>query len=1214
MPLPLSVHPINAAEGRLANFAQWGQNPVHGWEPDVPFDQQIVRASFLRALLCGQVTPPGETATVQNITSVHLVDTLIVGRLDLSECKNLPHLMFKDSIFTEGIALKNAEIGGIHLRRCFILHQGIEATGLRASGAVELTRVEFAHRAALNFSQATIDNSCTFSNLSTPGPAVATASLREALCSLIAKIEAAAAPANAGDAVTRHEIPVDQKLAGAKNLRQLVTGAWAPGAPARPRDGQPGDFSLISLKAAHIGADLTIEGLRVSTCDHTCGSDGICNEDHRNNEKIAIDAERIDVKGDVTITSSAKQSSILRGGVNFRFAQITGQVSVNGIGLFCCGDDVALNCEGTFIGGHLGISAFAGIPSRLRGGLRILGAHIKGQLMFHGAIVVARNAIIGDGVTIDNDLFIRPERGDPRSMSVFCGTIRLPGASIGGQFVIQGTRIMAFSNKRSFRPGTRSLRDSASPPTGRVHGPDPPLCSWDTILETAIAMRDATVKGGFFIHPFGRAPSCIFGELVMNDCVVNGVFDIRGTHMLAGDGGHMIRADGIDIKGEVKLGRVDLDKNADVGYPSCSITGIIRLAGASIGEQFLISDVLLDSGGEASAIIASRATIGGGFLVATNQGQRKVCEIRGALNFNHAHIGYRFNFIGVRLVASPCEECLAISAVGIQVAGDFKVGSNQDNLACEIDGEIRLIGANIVGAFEIQSGRLYARADDTPTARATAFAIDGYFAHISRGVTISPPPGGPSSDPPDCPAIKIKGIIGFGYATLGSFSFGQSPHLTSRPSEQEETKPEVVLEGHVRLDGAQISEVTLIAGARLIAPAALAAGDRALARVTGQTLKRWSSYDPRTVISMQSANLGTLLTVRLSNCSKGAIDLFNAKVTTLDDQQGRLSCWGNKPTGCGWLNDPWAEPFQGVRLYLKGFTYTHLEEWATPAPEPSQAPRPGVFRNVSSGLTSRRDWLELQFPNNKPTAQTFTPLPYIQLAAVFRAQGLNREADYISFDRRDRHVRYGTLNPLDRGLQRLYGYFFGFGYLSEQALATCLLLVLVNMLFVLVGTGGIPAPHLLAAGQPQPWLVESQHPGTSPLLDFHFSFGGRTVEAAGQTLANPALSLVAQQNASKSQNAGPTAASPAMTSPGNTRITLKPAQSAERAPACERPWLYSIDQTLPVLHVTSGNGCEVARDSPLPYRTWHVLMVFLSWIVIPTAALTFSGILRETNK
>jgi hypothetical protein len=60
--------------------------------------------------------------------------------------------------------------------------------------------------------------------------------------------------------------------------------------------------------------------------------------------------------------------------------------------------------------------------------------------------------------------------------------------------------------------------------------------------------------------------------------------------------------------------------------------------------------------------------------------------------------------------------------------------------------------------------------------------------------------------------------------------------------------------------------------------------------------------------------------------------------------------------------------------------------------------------------------------------------------------------------------------------------------------------------------------------------------------------------------------------------------------------------------------LYTFDQTMPLVHVTSGSGCEVAQHAPWPYRTWHALMLFLSWIVIPTAGLTFSGILRETNK
>ena len=60
--------------------------------------------------------------------------------------------------------------------------------------------------------------------------------------------------------------------------------------------------------------------------------------------------------------------------------------------------------------------------------------------------------------------------------------------------------------------------------------------------------------------------------------------------------------------------------------------------------------------------------------------------------------------------------------------------------------------------------------------------------------------------------------------------------------------------------------------------------------------------------------------------------------------------------------------------------------------------------------------------------------------------------------------------------------------------------------------------------------------------------------------------------------------------------------------------IYAIDQTLPLIHVTSGNGCEIPHTAPKTYYSWHILMLFLSWIVIPTAGLTFSGILRETTK
>ena len=203
-----------------------------------------------------------QTDPIKNIVSLRLIDALIVGRLDLSECKDLPHLSFEDSVITGGIALRNARAGGIHLLRCSIL-RGIDASGLHSSAAIELKLVEFTHRTVLNFSEASIENGCSFSELTTVGSAKATETLQRDLDELVETLEAATAKAG-------NPTRVAHKFGAVPNPRHLVAKAWSTATALTPT-GQLGDFAFISLKAAHIGGDLIIEGIRVSTA--TTGAD-----------------------------------------------------------------------------------------------------------------------------------------------------------------------------------------------------------------------------------------------------------------------------------------------------------------------------------------------------------------------------------------------------------------------------------------------------------------------------------------------------------------------------------------------------------------------------------------------------------------------------------------------------------------------------------------------------------------------------------------------------------------------------------------------------------------------------------------------------------------------------------------------------------------------------------------------------------------------------
>jgi hypothetical protein len=397
--------------------------------------------------------------------------------------------------------------------------------------------------------------------------------------------------------------------------------------------------------------------------------------------------------------------------------------------------------------------------------------------------------------------------------------------------------------------------------------------------------------------------------------------------------------------------------------------------------------------------------------------------------------------------------------------------------------------------------------------------------------------------------LSIFGIIGFAYTKLGSFSLGESPQegnvefLTS-------------IEGHLRLNGAQINELTAVEQVQLCAPAAMPVCRRALANRIIKTLNRWDKTNAATIISARSSDLGTRLSIRLSKDSAGMVDLFDARVITLDDDWGDSLAWGNAPVGGRWSNDKSLDALNGVRLNLNGFAYNRF---VSPTGFPSATAR--------SQLARRTQWLRQQYPDNRVSAESFTPNAYIQLTSVFRSQGMNLEADGIIRERRKEHTRHGTMGRFDRILQYSYGCLFGFGYSSNSAVVVLLLLFMLNLGYALVGNQ-------------RGWLMEgSTPPAASSLLHLSFSFAPTT----RQTLDGA----------------------------GDGTLQLRPSSATK---PCGEWVTYALDQTLPVIHVAAGNGCQITGNASWLHHVVRVLLLFAGWLIVPTALLTFSGILRETNK
>jgi hypothetical protein len=128
-------------------------------------------------------------------------------------------------------------------------------------------------------------------------------------------------------------------------------------------------------------------------------------------------------------------------------------------------------------------------------------------------------------------------------------------------------------------------------------------------------------------------------------------------------------------------------------------------------------------------------------------------------------------------------------------------------------------------------------------------------------------------------------------------------------------------------------------------------------------------------------------------------------------------------------------------LDLEGATYTRV-------------------RNIDGGqLTAKRiAWLRRQFPQGKPTADSFRPQPYEQLSRVLRQHGQTHEADAIAVEKIRMRLAARVDGPWARIFPRLLMLVSQHGYSTSRA-------VLSFVIFVLLG-GAMYATALFSFQQP----------------------------------------------------------------------------------------------------------------------------------------------------
>ncbi|MGH3776530.1 MAG: hypothetical protein ACRDRR_12500 [Pseudonocardiaceae bacterium] len=156
----------------------------------------------------------------------------------------------------------------------------------------------------------------------------------------------------------------------------------------------------------------------------------------------ALDGDGLRVEGDVLLSEGFTATGRgTEGAVRLLGAHISGQLNLNGArltndtGPALIGD--ALHVYGDLFGG-----GFVATGHGELGAVRLPGARISGQLNLNGAELAnqAGPALIGDGLQVDGGLVLA--EGFTATGHCERGTVRLPGAHIGGQLNLDGAQLI----------------------------------------------------------------------------------------------------------------------------------------------------------------------------------------------------------------------------------------------------------------------------------------------------------------------------------------------------------------------------------------------------------------------------------------------------------------------------------------------------------------------------------------------------------------------------------------------------------------------------------------------------------------------------------------------------------------------------------------------------------------------------------------------------
>ena len=776
-----------------------------------------------------------------------------------------------------------------------------------------------------------------------------------------------------------------------------------------------------------------------------------------NDSGPALDADGLQVSQDMFLRGFTATSSGEDGAVRLLGAHIGGQLDCDGA-VLRNDSGPALHADGLQVGRSMYLSGFIGTSSGKIGAVRLAGSHIGGQLSCDGAKLTNNSgpALHADSLHVGGYMLLRG--GFTATGSGETGAVWLLGAHIGGNLECNGAE----------------LRDDSGPAL---------------VADNLQVRQDMYLRDGFTATGSGET-----GAVRLPGAHIGGQLDCDGA-VLRNDSGPALHADNVQVDQDMYLRR-------EFTATGVGRSGAVNLAGARIGGQLDCDGAVLrnDSG---PALRADNVQVDQDMYLrreftATGVGRS------GAVNLAGARIGGHLYCDGAALCNDSGPALLAYSlwvGQGLYLRRGFTATGGGDAdavclLGAHVGGDLACEGARLCNdsgpalhADNVQVNQdMYLRQEFTATGAGDLGAVSLVGAQIGSQLSCH----GASLRNDSGPALRADGLQVGRDMYLRKFTATGGGDL-----------------GAVRLCRAHIGSQLSCAGAELRSdrgPALLADGLQ-----VGQNMFLSDGF--------AAAGGGDDAAVNLTGARVGGKFVFDPEQLAPAADSRRLAV--NRLTDAG-LPMPmsvrgWLDLLRKVTPRYAAQPYQHLPAgYRAPDLEQSDSKQlahatGSHLRLAVDGLTyagvptpiSARGWLDLL----RHGTDRYAAQPYQQLAAGYRALGDERQVREILMAQRDDELaRGGTRWP-----ERLWGWItkvtLGYGYQPWRALLFLAAVVVVScVLAVVLGAHGALAQTSKTATPGRSCTVIQQ---VSVGLDLNLPVGTSVARADCDLTSNSASATAA---------------------------------------------------------------------------------------------------------